>query len=61
LQVTFTVEDAGVFTMPWSGAVTYRHNLSDPIIGHWPETICAEHPQFLGSDGVIPHADKPDF
>ena len=24
LQLTFTVEDAGVFTMPWSATITYR-------------------------------------
>ena len=62
LQVAFTVEDAGVFTTPWSGTVTYRPLIPNPDIGHWPETICAEHPQFVGGDdGFIPHADKPDF
>jgi len=61
LQVAFTVEDAGVFTKPWSGTVTYRPLIPNPAIGHWPETICAEHPQFLGGNGSIPHADKPDF
>jgi len=61
LQVEFTVEDAGVFTTPWSGQVTCRHRLPDPDIGHWPETICAENPQFLGSDLSVPHADTPDF
>jgi len=28
LQLQFTVEDEGVFTMPWSAAVTYRRPLS---------------------------------
>ena len=56
LQVAFTVEDPGVFTMPWSGQVTYRR-----LIGAWPEAICAENPSFFGSDGGIPRAHVPDF
>jgi len=56
LQVEFTVEDPGVFTTPWSGRVTYRR-----LIGDWPESLCAEHPQFLGTDIAIPAAERPDF
>jgi hypothetical protein len=56
LQVDFTVEDPGVFTTPWSGRVTYRR-----VIGDWPESICAEHPQFLGTDAAVPTARAPDF
>jgi hypothetical protein len=56
LQVEFTVEDPGVFTTPWSGRVTYRR-----LIGDWPEAICAEHPQFLGTEVATPTAHTPDF
>jgi hypothetical protein len=56
LQVEFTVEDPGVFTTPWSGRVTYRR-----VIGDWPESICAEHPQFLGTNAAVPTAHTPDF
>ena len=35
LQLQFTVEDEGVFTMPWSATVTYRHPLDQ-----WSEFIC---------------------
>jgi hypothetical protein len=57
LQVEFTVEDEGVFTMPWTGRVTYRGLLGD----YWPEAICAENPMFFGADAPIPTADTPDF
>jgi len=57
LQLHFTVEDAGVFTMPWTGTITYR-----PNIGPWTEVICAENLQwFSGKDSAVPQADKPDF
>ena len=56
LQVEFTVEDAGVFTTPWSARVTYRR-----LIGDWPEAVCAENPHFFGADAVTPTANKPDF
>ena len=56
LQVEFTVEDPGVFTTPWSGRVTYRR-----LIGDWPEAVCAEHPQFLGTEVATPTAHTPDF
>ncbi len=38
LQVVFTVEDEGVFTMPWSGAITYER----PAMA-WEENVCAEN------------------
>jgi hypothetical protein len=57
LQVEFTVEDEGVFTMPWKGRVTYRGLLGDD----WPEAICAENPMFLGADVPLPKAVTPDF
>ena len=56
LQVEFIVEDPGMFTTPWSGSVTYRR-----LIGAWPEALCAEHPQFLGTDTTTPMARTSDF
>jgi hypothetical protein len=58
LQLDFTVEDAGAFTMPWSASVSYRRPL-----GQWPEVVCAENPHgyFPGKHAAIPTADKPDF
>jgi hypothetical protein len=58
LQLQFTVEDEGVFTMPWSATVTYLRAL-----GEWPETVCAEnrHEYYAGKDTAVPTADKPDF
>jgi hypothetical protein len=60
LQLQFTVEDEGVFTMPWSATVTYR-----PMVGarEWPEIVCAENPGEYPTeaDAELPHADKPDF
>jgi hypothetical protein len=34
LQLQITVEDEGVFTMPWSATVTYRR-----AWGEWPEVM----------------------
>jgi hypothetical protein len=61
LQLQFTVEDEGVFTMPWSAAVTYRRPLSP--LGEWPESVCAENPQKYKTekDPEVPTANKPDF
>ena len=57
LQLEFTVEDAGVFTMPWSATITYGR----PLI-EWPEFVCAENTQwFPGQEAAVPTADKPDF
>jgi hypothetical protein len=59
LQLRFTVEDDGVFTMPWSATVTYRRG-KEP----WREIVCPENTQelaFAGRDSRIPTADKPDF
>ncbi len=61
LQLTFTVEDDGVFTMPWSATITYAR----PSRGSdWEEHVCAEniHEYFSeGNSAAAPHADKPDF
>jgi len=58
LQLQFTVEDEGVFTMPWSATMTYRRALGD-----WPEFVCAEniHEYYYNKDAEVPTAHKPDF
>jgi hypothetical protein len=58
LQLEFTVEDGGVFTMPWSAAISYRRPL-----GEWPEMVCAENPHryYPGKYAAGPIAEKPDF
>jgi len=63
LQLEFTVEDAGVFTMPWSATITYGRSAID-----WEERVCAENIRheydghfFSDQDARIPTADKPDF
>ena len=67
LQLRFTVEDPGVFTMPWSATVTYGHvpplpgGLSDA--SEWEEDVCAENPHKYGTekDAAVPTAMAPDF
>jgi hypothetical protein len=58
LQLHFTVEDPGVFTMPWSATITYGRGSDE-----WPETVCAEniHEYYNNKDSDVPRADKPDF
>jgi hypothetical protein len=58
LQVQFTVEDEGVFTMPWSATITYG-----PGSGEWVEIVCADnrHEYYNKKDSDVPTADKPDF
>jgi hypothetical protein len=58
LQLHFTVEDAGVFTMPWSATITYGRGSND-----WPETVCAEnrHEYYNNKDSDVPTAENPDF
>jgi hypothetical protein len=61
LQLQFTVEDEGVFTVPWSATVTYRRPLS-PLVAQWPEYACSENIQwYSGTDAAVPAANKPDF
>jgi hypothetical protein len=64
LQLEFTVEDPGVFTMPWSATITYGRNPNQS----WDERVCAENVQhdyqynyFSDKDAHLPTADKPDF
>jgi len=58
LQLQFSVEDEGVFKMPWSATITYWHSFEP-----WPEFVCAEnlHSTFVLRDSAVPRADKPDF
>jgi hypothetical protein len=59
LQLEFTVEDGGVFTMPWTATITY----SLPL-GIWDEHVCAENSRGYfsnGTDAAVPRAGKPDF
>jgi hypothetical protein len=58
LQIEFTVEDEGVFAMPWSALVTYRRPSSK-----WEERVCAEnlHDYAIGQDTKVPMANGPDF
>jgi hypothetical protein len=59
LQLRFTVEDEGVFTMPWSATITYRRGKED-----WREVVCPENKQELaiaGRGAAVPTANKPDF
>jgi hypothetical protein len=60
LQLQFTVEDEGVFTTPWSAAITYRRPF---LTQQWAESVCAEniHEYYAGKDTAVPHADKADF
>jgi hypothetical protein len=58
LQLHFTVEDEGVFMMPWSATKTYQRPVTE-----WQEVVCAENPHeyYAGKDSEVPRADKPDF
>jgi hypothetical protein len=63
LQLGFTVEDEGVFTMPWSATITYRRGINSRGTDEWPELVCAENPHlyYAGRDIDAPTAEKPDF
>jgi hypothetical protein len=57
LQVQLTIEDAGVFTMPWSATVTFQRALDE-----WAELVCAENPEWYpGAYSEVPTAQKPNF
>jgi hypothetical protein len=64
LQLEFTVEDEGVFTMPWSATITYGRDANQ----YWEERVCAENVQhdyqaryYSDRNAHLPTADKPDF
>jgi hypothetical protein len=58
LQLEFTVEDDGVFTMPWKATITYR-----PGVEAWPEVVCPENifGFYDGRKVTPPTAERPDF
>jgi hypothetical protein len=57
IEVQFTVDDPGAFTMPWSGMARFtRREL------RWEEEICAENNRFVGSvtyRGVVYKGNVP--
>jgi hypothetical protein len=57
LQLHVTIEDEGVFTMPWTATLTYAP--SDPVA----EGICAENPNeyYNNKESDVPRAERPDF
>jgi hypothetical protein len=61
LQLQFSVEDEGVFTMPWSAGIIYQRPLSP--LGQWPESVCADNPHeyFTEKKLTVPTADKLEF
>jgi hypothetical protein len=63
LQLEFTVEDEGVFTLPWSAMITYRRGINSRGTDEWLEAACAENPHlyYAGKDADVPTAKKPDF
>jgi hypothetical protein len=58
LQLHVTIEDAGVFTTPWTATLTYV-----PGPDQISETVCAENPHeyYNNRDANVPKAEKPDF
>jgi hypothetical protein len=64
LLLEFSVEDPGVFTMPWSATIMYGRGANQ----FWDERVCAENVQFdyqfnyfSDKSAHLPTADKPDF
>jgi hypothetical protein len=64
LQLEFTVDDPGVFTMPWSATITYGR-AAHP---EYEERVCAENMQhdydahfYSDKNAHLPMTDKPDF
>jgi hypothetical protein len=58
LQLHLTIEDAEVFTTPWTATLTYV-----PFPAEFPESICQENrSRFYEEKEVdVPRAEKPDF
>jgi len=63
LQLQFTVEDEGTFTMPWSATITYGPGINWRGSADWHEVVCAENSSgFIdGTRAAVPIASKPDF
>jgi hypothetical protein len=61
LYLEFTVEDEGVFTTPWSAAITYQRPLAP--LGQWPESVCADnrHEYYAGKDVPVPGGRDAGF
>lgn len=65
IEVTFTVEDPGAFTMPWMGKVDFERG-HGARSGQWDESICADNPHDYFADKIssavpIPKAETADF
>ena len=61
LQLHVTIEDEGVFTVPWTATLTYA-----PGPDRISESVCAEnrHEYYHGENSKeanVPKAEKPDF
>jgi hypothetical protein len=58
IEVTFTVEDPGAFTMPWGGMMRYRNEK-----GAMEEFVCAENNgnHFAAEKYRMPQATAADF
>jgi hypothetical protein len=58
LQLHLTVEDKGVFTMPWTATITYA-----PGADRLSEGVCAEnrHEYYNNKEADVPKAETPDF
>ena len=61
LEVSFTVDDPGAFTTPWSAIATYRKDRSTSE--SYSEVVCAENnrDESTGELYPIPTAQTPDF
>jgi len=64
IEIIFTIDDPGAFTMPWKGKVDWRAG-TPPRSDHWEEDICADNGDGYGFDPdqlvPAPHADRADF
>jgi hypothetical protein len=58
LQLHVTIEDEGVFTMPWTATLTYA-----PGGNRIAENVCAENRNeyYNNKESDVPKAEKPDF
>jgi hypothetical protein len=56
MEVQFTVDDPGAFTMPWSARARYAAKPVDTS-----ESVCAENNRAIGQVLTYPSASKADF